>query len=116
LPPGDEQPVTTIREVIRVTKAELIDAVTEATELKKKDVTAVVEAVFEAMTAQLKKHQKVQIVGFGTFKPRRRKARLGRDPRTQQAVPIPASWSLSFRPGKQLKSIISGRAGEKRPR
>jgi DNA-binding protein HU-beta len=94
-----------------VTKAEVIDEVTKVTGLKKKDVTNVVEAVFQAITAQLKKHHKVQIVGFGTFEPRRRRARIGRDPRTQETIRIPASWSLGFRPGKQLKEIVSGKGG-----
>ncbi|UCC68507.1 MAG: HU family DNA-binding protein [Armatimonadota bacterium] len=99
-----------------MTKAELIDEVTEATRLKKKDVTNVVEAVFSTMTAQLKRHQKVQIVGFGTFEPRRRKARVGRDPRNQETIRIPASWSLGFRPGKQLKDTVSGKAAKRQTR
>ena len=94
-----------------VTKAELIDEVTNASTLKKKDVTNVVEAVFRIMAGELKKHHKVQIVGFGTFEPRRRRAREGRDPRTQESIRIPASWSLGFRPGKQLKELVSGKAG-----
>lgn len=97
-----------------VTKAELIDEVTEATGLKKKDVTNVVEAVFGAMAGQLKKHEKVQIVGFGTFEARRRKARVGRDPRTQEKIPIAASWSLAFRPGKQLREMVTGKARRRR--
>ena len=99
-----------------MTKAELIDEVTETTGLKKKDVTNVVEAVFDTMTDQLKKHRKVQIVGFGTFEPRRRKARVGRDPRNQETIRIPASWSLGFRAGKQLKTLVSGRTQPSRRR
>ena len=101
--------MTIVREVTWVTKADVIDEVTRATGLKKKDVTAVVEAVFATMSARLKKHQKVQIVGFGTFEPRRRRARVGRDPRTQEEIRIAASWSLNFRPGKQLRSMVTGR-------
>jgi len=96
-----------------VTKAGLIDEVTEATGLKKKDVANVVEAAFDAMAAELKRHRKVQIVGFGTFEPRRRKARAGRDPRNQEAIRIAASWSLGFRPGKQLKEMVSGKSGRR---
>jgi len=99
-----------------VNKAVVIDKVTEATGLKKKDVTAVVEGVFRTIMAGLKKHQKVQIVGFGTFEPRRRKARTGRDPRTQEPIPVPATWSMVFRPGKHLRSSLSGRARKKRSR
>lgn len=97
-----------------MTKADLIDAVTEQTELKKKDVTAVVEAVFGTMAAALAGHEKVQIVGFGSFEPRRRKARVGRDPRNQKEIKIPASWSLGFRAGKQLKESVTGKARRRR--
>ncbi len=96
-----------------MTKADLIDAITEETGLRKKDVTGVVEAAFASMAGALKKHEKVQIVGFGTFEPKKRKARVGRDPRTQQAIKIAASWSLSFRAGKQLKDEISGKTGSR---
>ncbi len=99
-----------------VTKADLIDEVSEATGLRKKDVTSVVEAAFAAMMGALRRHEKVQIVGFGTFEPRRRKARIGRDPRTQEMIRIGASWSLNFRPGKQLKDTITGRRGPGRSR
>lgn len=99
-----------------MTKADLIDEVSEATGLRKKDVTSVVEAAFAAMMGALRRHEKVQIVGFGTFEPRRRKARIGRDPRTQEMIRIGASWSLNFRPGKQLKDTITGRRGPGRSR
>lgn len=99
-----------------VTKADLIDQVSEATSLRKKDVTSVVEAAFAAMMGALRRHEKVQIVGFGTFEPRRRRARIGRDPRTQEMIHIGASWSLNFRPGKQLKETITGRTGRTRRR
>ena len=92
-----------------VTKADLIDEVTKHSTMKKKDVTDLVEAVFNVMTGALKRHEKVQIVGFGTFEPRQRKARVGRDPRTQEEIRIPASWSLNFRAGKQLKEKLCGR-------
>jgi nucleoid DNA-binding protein len=96
-----------------VTKADLIDEVTKLVEMRKKDVADVVEAAFDTMTAGLKRHEKVQIVGFGTFEPRRRKARIGRDPRTQEEIRIAASWSLNFRPGKQLKEKLTGKAGSR---
>jgi DNA-binding protein HU-beta len=92
-----------------VTKADLIDEVANATGLTKKEVTNIVEAVFDQMTNALEKHEKVQIVGFGTFEPRRRKARIGRDPRTQEEIRIGPSWSLNFRPGKQLKDLLTGK-------
>ncbi len=93
-----------------MTKAELIDEVTEATGLRKKDVTSVVESLFTGMAAALRRHEKVQIVGFGTFEARPRKARIGRDPRTQEEIRIGPSWSLGFRPAKQLRTALRGRA------
>jgi DNA-binding protein HU-beta len=103
------------KEAKRLTKAELIDQVTMQSGLKKKDVTVVVESVFGAISARLKEHEKVQIVGFGTFEPRRRRARIGRDPRTQEAIRIGPSWSLVFRPGKQLKGMVAGKAAPGHP-
>ena len=93
-----------------MTKADIIDVVAEQTELKKKDVTMVVEATFAAMAAALTHHEKVQIVGFGSFEPRQRKARIGRDPRNQREIKIPASWSLGFKAGKQLKESVAGKS------
>jgi DNA-binding protein HU-beta len=113
--PRGDYGVTAGKEVKRLTKAELIDQVTRRSGLKKKDVTVVVESVFGTMSACLKEHEKVQIVGFGTFEPRRRRARIGRDPRTQEAIRIGPSWSLVFRPGKQLKCMVAGKAAPGHP-
>jgi DNA-binding protein HU-beta len=93
-----------------LTKAELIDAVTEETGLKKKDVACAVEAAFDAIAGALKKHEKVQLVGFGTFEARKRKARVGRNPRTQETIRIAPGWSLGFRAGKELKDLVSGKS------
>ncbi|MFB3882809.1 MAG: HU family DNA-binding protein [Armatimonadota bacterium] len=93
-----------------MTKADLIDAVTEHTELRKKDVATVVEAAFTIMASSLARHEKVQIVGFGSFEPRRRKGRVGRDPRNQKEIKIPPSWSLGFKVGRQLKEAVTGKS------
>ena len=92
-----------------MTKAELIDEVAERTGVSKKETASIIDAMFGAIAAKLRKHEKVQISGFGTFEPRKRKARVGRNPRTQEEIKVPASWSLGFRPGKQLRSIVSGK-------
>ena len=92
-----------------MTKADLIDEVARQVGMTKKEVTAVVESTFAVMSAALRKHEKLQIVGFGTFEPRRRNARSGRDPRTQEVIQIPESWSLNFRPGRQLRDAVSGK-------
>jgi len=99
-----------------VTKSELIDQVSEATGFRKKDVITLVEAVFDTMVKHLKKHEKVQIVGFGAFEPRRRRPRMGRDPRNQKKIRIAGSWSVGFRAAKQLKEKMSQPAPPRRRR
>ncbi len=94
-----------------MTKAELIDAVAERTRLKKKDLDPILDAVLAVIAGTLRKHEKVQISGFGTFEARRRKARTARNPRTQETIKVGPSWSLGFRPGKQLRELVSGRPG-----
>jgi len=90
-------------------KADLIDAVVAHTGLPKRDVGAVIEAAVETMAATLRRRETVQIVGFGAFEPRRRKPRLGRDPRTQDEIKVGVSWSLVFRPSKRLRASLNAR-------
>lgn len=87
-------------------KSDLINVVTEATELPKKDATKAVEAVFEAITEALQSGDKVQLVGFGNFEVRERSARKGRNPQTGEEIEIPASKVPAFKPGKALKDGI----------
>ncbi|WP_410514799.1 HU family DNA-binding protein [Paenibacillus sp. BR2-3] len=87
-------------------KSDLINAVTEATELPKKDVTKAVDAVFEAITEALQGGDKVQLVGFGNFEVRERSARKGRNPQTGEEIEIPSSKVPAFKPGKALKDGI----------
>ncbi|AIQ25147.1 MULTISPECIES: HU family DNA-binding protein [Paenibacillus] len=87
-------------------KSDLINVVTEATELPKKDATKAVDAVFEAITEALQSGDKVQLVGFGNFEVRERSARKGRNPQTGEEIEIPASKVPAFKPGKALKDGI----------
>ena len=93
-----------------MTKSELILEVTEATGLRKRDVTGVIEAAFGIISTRLKKHEKVQLTGFGAFEPRRRRARVGVNPRTRATIKVGATWSLVFRPSKQLRRLVTGKA------
>ena len=72
-------------------KTELINAVAEQAALSKKDSEAAVNAALEVITAALKDGDKVQLVGFGSFEVKKREARVGRNPRTKEAIDIPAS-------------------------
>lgn len=87
-------------------KSDLINVVTEATELPKKDVTKTVDAVFEAIASALQSGDKVQLVGFGNFEVRERSARKGRNPQTGEEIEIPSSKVPAFKPGKALKDGI----------
>lgn len=90
-----------------MTKKELADEVAKKAGLSKKDAAAAVDATLDGITAALKKGQKVQLVGFGTFEVRKRKARTGINPQTSEKIKIPASKAPAFRPGKALKTAIA---------
>ena len=88
-------------------KTELVAAVAERSGLTKKDAERVVCATFDTITAELVKGEKVQISGFGIFEVKAREARVGRNPRTKEAIEIPASKAPAFKASKALKDIIS---------
>ena len=88
-------------------KTELISTVAEKTALSKKDCETVVNAALDAMTANLAEGEEIRLVGFGTFEVKRREARMGRNPKTKEAIPIPASKVPAFKPGKALKEAIA---------
>ena len=88
-------------------KTELINAVAEQAALSKKDSEAAVNAALEVITAALKDGDKVQLVGFGSFEVKKREARVGRNPRTKEAIAIPASKVPVFKPGKALKDVVA---------
>lgn len=88
-------------------KAELIAAVAEKADLSKKDADAAVSAVFDAVTAELAKGEKVQLIGFGTFEVRERAAKTGRNPRTGETMTIPASKVPAFKAGAALKNAVA---------
>ena len=88
-------------------KSELIAEVAAKAAITKKDADAAVNAVVDAITAALKKGDKVQLVGFGTFEVRARGARTGRDPRSNKVIQIPASKAPAFKAGKALKETVN---------
>ncbi len=89
-------------------KTELIAAVAENAELSKKDAEKAVKALTDAIEAELvKKGGKVQLVGFGTFEVAERAARDGRNPKTGEPMPIPASKTPRFKAGKALRDAVN---------
>jgi DNA-binding protein HU-beta len=90
-----------------MTKAELISAVAEKSDLTKKDSEKAVAAVIDAITEALVAGDKVSLVGFGTFEVKSRAARKGINPRTKEPMPIPASKLPAFKAGKALKESVA---------
>lgn len=88
-------------------KAELVHAAAMAAEVSKKDTEAVITAALNAITQALREGDKVQLMGFGTFEVRERSARIGRNPRTQEVIEIPATAVPIFKAGKALKDCVA---------
>lgn len=88
-------------------KKELISKVVDTTNLSKKDAAAAVESVFAAIEEAVAVGDKVNITGFGIFERRERAARTGRNPRTKEAVEIPATAVPAFKPGKAFKEKVN---------
>lgn len=90
-----------------MSKAELVAAIAEKTGLTKKDSEAAVNAFVETVTEQLKKGEKVQLIGFGTFEVSERAERVGRNPQTGAEMTIAASKVPKFKAGKALKELLN---------
>ena len=88
-------------------KTELIAAVAERTSLTKKDTEKALSAALETITAELAKGEKVQLAGFGSFEVKAREARVGRNPRTNETMEIPASRAPVFKASKALKETVA---------
>ena len=88
-------------------KAELVAAVAAKTGDTKKNAEEVVNAFVDVVTASLKKGEKVQLVGFGSFEVKKRAARKGRNPQTGEEIKIPASKAPAFKAGKALKDTVN---------
>ena len=88
-------------------KAELVAAVAAKTGETKKAAEASVDAFVEVVKETLKKGEKLQLVGFGSFEVRKRAARKGRNPQTKEEIKIPASKAPVFRAGRQLKDLVN---------
>ena len=88
-------------------KAELIAAIAEAADLTKKDAEKALKAFTDVVAEELKKGEKVQVVGFGTFEVSERAEREGRNPQSGEVMKIAASKAPKFKAGKALKDMIN---------
>jgi integration host factor subunit beta len=93
------------------TKADLVDQVAEAVDLTKKQAESIVNSVFDSIVESLRSGEKIELRGFGSFRIRSRKPRIGRNPKTGERVEVPSKQIPYFKPGKELKDLINSPAG-----
>ncbi|KPQ31865.1 MAG: DNA-binding protein HU-beta [Phormidesmis priestleyi Ana] len=91
-------------------KGELIDAVAAKAEVSQRDANAIVTDAIEAIMETVASGEKVTLVGFGSFEPRERKAREGRNPQTGKSLKIPATTVPAFSAGKGFKQLVAASA------
>ena len=97
------------KEVVIMNKTEFISAVAEKSGVSKKDAEAVVNAAVETLTNAMVKGDRVQLSGFGIFETKEREARVGRNPRTKEAIQIPATTLPVFKASKTLKDAVAAK-------
>src|SRR3979490_717798 len=101
LPQGSEEAMT---------KADLIEEVSRLAELTRKDSEVIVETIFDSIVRSLRVGDKIEIRGFGSFRTRQRKPRVGRNPKTGDRVEVPAKKIPFFKPSKELKDLVNNSA------
>jgi len=90
-----------------MTKADLIDDVSRAVEVTRKESEAIVEIIFDSIVESLRSGDKIEIRGFGSFRTRQRESRVGRNPKTGDRVEVPARKIPYFKPSKELKDSLN---------
>ncbi len=95
-----------------MTKAELIEEVSRAVEMTRKDSEQIVETIFDSIVRALRAGDKIEIRGFGSFRTRKRQPRIGRNPKTGARVEVPAKKIPFFKPSKELKDLINATQGQ----
>ncbi|MGB3492336.1 MAG: HU family DNA-binding protein [Elainellaceae cyanobacterium] len=90
-------------------KGELVDKIAEKASVTKKEADAVLTAALESIMEAVSSKDKVTLVGFGSFEPRERKAREGRNPKTGEAMTIPATVVPAFSAGKLFKEKVAAK-------
>ena len=88
-------------------KGELVSAISEKTDMSKKSAEELLNALTTIVAEELKKGEKIQLIGFGSFEVRKRAARKGRNPQTKEEIKIPASNAPVFKAGKALKDTVN---------
>lgn len=90
----------------KMNKSDLIEIMAEAGDISKAAAGRALDGLIDAIAVSLKEEEAVSILGFGTFSIKKRSARMGRNPKTGQAIAIPASKTPAFKAGKGLKEAV----------
>src|ERR671929_1285402 len=98
-----------------MTKADLIEEVSTLAEVTRKDGEVIVETIFDSIVKSLRAGDKIEIRGFGSFRTRQRKPRVGRNPKTGARVEVPAKKIPFFKPSKELKDVVNHAAATAPP-
>ncbi len=106
-----EIPVAEKRSEFTMTKADLIEDVSRLAEVTRKDGEVIVETIFDSIVRSLRVGDKIEIRGFGSFRTRQRKPRIGRNPKTGDKVDVPAKKIPFFKPSKELKDLVNSGSG-----
>lgn len=96
-----------------MTKAELVEEVTQIGDLTRRDGEVIVDTIFDAVIGALKAGEKIEIRGFGSFRIRQRKPRIGRNPKTGAKVDVPAKRVPYFKPSKELRDLVNPVTGSR---
>jgi integration host factor subunit beta len=91
-----------------MTKADLIEEVSRVVELTRKESEVIVETIFDSVVSSLRSGDKVEIRGFGSFRTRERKGRVGRNPKSGDKVEVPPKTIPFFKPSKELRDVVNG--------
>ena len=89
-----------------LTKADLIEEVARVVEIPRRDAAVIVERILDSMVHAIERGDKVEIRGFGSFRTRPRRARVGRNPKTGARVEVPAKKIPFFKPSKELRNVV----------
>lgn len=92
-----------------MTKADIVEQISNSTGLTKKDSAMAVEGFIQSIRQALSNGKNIEIRGFGSFKVKSRRARKARNPRTGEAVEVPARMVPTFKPSKELKDMVERR-------
>jgi integration host factor subunit beta len=95
------------KQQLTLTKADLIEEVLRITELPRKESETIVETIFDSIIESIQKGEKIEIRGFGSFRTRQRRGRVGRNPKTGEKVEVPPKKIPFFKPSKELKDFVN---------